>query len=163
MAKFNLDQYYDIYKNAKSKAKTQKKLTDFLREHQFVFIENHILETYKTKLNILPKHERYNFMVIQLKDGSLDDALAFGIKLKGKIPDKVHIYLNYAYLETWVVPLGVGTKNFKKMVLKYKYDQTMPPDLRRKWKTENEKLKKNRLLAPSAMYLKWEDHVTISD
>jgi hypothetical protein len=161
MIKQKPETYFELLKAAKAKAKTQKALTTFLREHQFVFVENHILEHYETKLNILPKHQRYNFMVIQNSDESYDDTLAFGFKLKGHIPDKIQVYFNYNFLETWMVPLGVVMKNFRKLKIGYKYNQDMPFKLRRLWKSEHEKLMADPTLKPSEFYKEWADHVTI--
>lgn len=135
-----LDDYFNLYTNAVKKCKNQVKLSQFLREHNFKYVENHILEELETKLNILPKHERWNFMVIECLDGSYDDFLAFGIKLKGKHSEKVHIYFNYHYLETLKVEVGVDHKNWRKPKMYTKFEAVVPRERRKEWSNEHKKV-----------------------
>lgn len=147
-----LDDYHSIYVGAKRKTKTQLTLSAFLREHSFKYVENHILEHYKTKLNIKPQHEKWNFLVIELSDGTYDDFLAFGIKLKGKHSPKVHVYLNYHFLETWEVPIGVDHKNWRKPKHRFKYSAGMPYEDRKAWKLEHTRLETGKQDKPSKFY-----------
>lgn len=154
--KLTLDDYYNIYQTALQKGKDQRKLIDFLREHTFMMVSPQTIRELDIPLQLKEAHKGYAFMLRRLDDLQFDARLAFGIKMHGNRKDKVHIYMNYIYLETIFIKGFNSNMNFTKVKQVWKFpNDTMPDyDDRKKWRAENIKMmRKNSTHKPSQFYI----------
>lgn len=159
----NLDEYADILTKAKKK-KNIHDMTLFLREHRYMFVNKEIIEGLKLDIQVLPKHQKYSFMVLCLKDLDYDVKLALGVKLVGHPTERVHVYINGRYWETFIMPIGKVKENFRKKKIYTIFPKAMNYDQRAAWRKEHQKTSKNpEKYPPTKFYLKWKDQVVFKD
>lgn len=160
MNKLTLVDYTSIYETALKKGKNQRKLTEFLREHNFDFFHTYTLEKLGIKLNLLPEHKDLEVGVLRL-DNEIDPFLTFVFHFMGKRSSSVYIYFNGSYFETIHVPLAHDNHNFRKPIHGYKFPAYMTYDERKDWRYEHQKLKKGTLTIKSSFYKEHEPYVQI--
>lgn len=126
------------------KFSSQEKLTKYLRELGFKFLDTSCLREHIT---LQSHHEKYQWMVRLIKPRKdpkkevYDWNIAFGIKIVGFRIPLVQIYLDGNFRDVirmdWEKTKGV---NFKKLTQRYKFPAYMTILERKKWRTENNKL-----------------------
>jgi hypothetical protein len=152
----SLDEYFDLYSTAIKKSKTQRALVDFLREHNFMVVSPQTLIDLDIPIRVKPAHKGYSMMLRRIKDLEFDSRLAFAVKLLGQKRNKVHLYLNYDYMETVQLPSFNSNMNFTKVTQVWKFPNDTMPDYeeRKVWRSENLKVMRDENYKPSAFYLK---------
>jgi hypothetical protein len=172
----------DLIKTLKTKATTQEKLIDMLREYQFVFVSGDVIEdmgthdpNIKKQIEIRQKDKEagYQYMVRLVKQAKepmndkYDFRLVFGIKIIGEKLDKAQLYLWGKYEKTWTLPWEDKKKvNFKKVEKVYIFPDFMDYVDRKKWRTEHRKweIATNKGEKPEAFelskfYLKYHPYI----
>lgn len=166
-----ISDYISILTTSLSKGKNQIKLTQFLREHRYEFVDRHLITEKKLELDILPEHQEHSFMVLVRRPDSeppyttgkadFDVFLSYGVKLLGRRCPDVHIYLNGRFWKTFHIPVGQEDHNFRKPKTMHKFPKAMSYQERKEWREENEKVKKGKIKKPSDFYLFWKPEIQI--
>lgn len=155
----------DFANQAIKTQKSQEKLINFLRDHNFKCIMTDVITEVVPELNtyikLKPKHQKYQWFIRQIKAAKdptkdkYDPRLMFGIKLIGNKVDKVVVYL----FGKFYVLAKIGwekqkTYNFKKVDTLTKFPDHMDYDDRKKWRAEYRKVITNPNHKPSKFYEK---------
>lgn len=148
------------------KAPSQEKLIISLRGYDFRFMMRETLAE-KGIVNIRDHDEKYQWMVRVVNEsiGKYDLRLVVGIKILGKKLDRVKLYAEGEYQQTFKIPWEKQSGyNFKKVTRKHSFPDELTYDERRAWRKEHRKMlaiqAKGLPFYPSAFYSKWAPLVT---
>lgn len=140
----------------------QEKVIEYLRTFGFKFIPyRNLLEiTSGQNLQDIDRNPGMTFMVRHVKWDIWDTRLILGIKLNGKKREKITVYYKEEHWKTltklWKDEADI---NFRKTINKVIFPDFMTYDERRRWRTLNQKLKKNPEFKPGDWYYKCEPSI----
>lgn len=145
-----------------SRFATQDKMIEYLRQLNFHFVAVEVLMEVYPKLDLNIKDQKNSFMLRELKPGKWDNRMMVSVRLLGKKTHRVAIYLKGKFHSRLDKPWKEEQDiNFKKLVIRLKFPDSMPDyEERKRWRLEDKKVQKNSAYKPSEFYQKWVDQVT---
>ena len=161
MKQLSLEDYSSILESAKKKDKNTQQMTDFLREHKFIFLENSVLKIKCPLLVVAEEHiNDYRFMILKTKNG-YDSTLAFAFKLMGVRKPDVHVYFNNVFFETIHIHIGHASHNFRKPKQFFFFPKDMSYSDRSKWRDDWNRADQNKPMKFPDFYKEWESRVIL--
>lgn len=173
----NSEPLEDLMNAALQSSEYQESLIIFLRKQGFQFIDSSVITELvpelKSKLELKPLHEGYQFMVRMVKEAKdprkdkWDYRLLFGIKIVGDKTSKVVVYLFGKFNTKKLIPWKKANKvNFKKVDRVMVFPDHMDYDDRKKWRVEHVRIinsiMQGKPLTPTKFYSKNSKFVMIN-
>lgn len=168
----------DLIKTVEAKAKTQEQLIAILREYNFMFVSQDIVQDIATPEQITLREKDvqagYQYMVRRIKEAKdpakdrFDWRLTFGIKIIGEQMQLVQVYL-WGKRDHYI-KLGWEKKNinFKKVEQFSSFPEPMTYDERKRWRLEHRKWdkateggKNPEKFETSKFYNRWKPYIKV--
>jgi len=169
----------DLIKTVKAKGTTQEKIIEMLREYNFRFISQDVIQDMiihdeqigkQIQLRKRDIEAGFQYMVRLIKEAKepmndkYDFRLVFGIKIIGERTNKIVIYLWGEYSDYMKVAWEKEkVMNFKKVEKIYVFPEFMDYTDRKKWRTEHRKKltaeAKGEPFEPSKFYIKFTPYI----